>query len=263
MQGCGVKTYTQSILCVDDDSATLRVRRLLLEAAGYTVLTADSGAKALELLAQGVNANLVLLDYLMPGMNGDELAEKLREAYPDLPLVVISAVGQLPTRMLRAVNSRLQKGQDPEVLLSTVSTVLGQAEDQPRNEQLPPRKTVLCVEDEQLELQLRKMLLESAGFSVLQAKCASTAMEVFRSQPVDAVVMDYWLSGTNGTTVAEEMKRLRPRTPIVMLSGFCSLPGEGAVVDAWLRKADIEPEDLVNEVRRLIDLRAYTQQTPE
>jgi len=65
--------------------------------------------------------------------------------------------------------------------------------------------------------------------------------------------MDYWLSGTNGTAVAEEMKALRPRVPIVMLSGFPSLPGEGAIVDAWLRKAEAEPEDILNEVKRLMD----------
>jgi hypothetical protein len=45
-----------------------------------------------------------------------------------------------------------------------------------------------------------------------------------------------------------------------MLSGFSSLPGEGAVVDAWLRKAAIEPEELVHEVKRLIGLRAEAQQ---
>ena len=85
-------------------------------------------------------------------------------------------------------------------------------------------------------------------------------MDIFRDHQIDAVVMDYWLSDRNGTAVAEEMKRLRPRIPIVMLSGFSSLPGEGAVVDAWLRKAAIEPEDLVNEVKRLIGLRAEVQQ---
>jgi hypothetical protein len=69
--------------------------------------------------------------------------------------------------------------------------------------------------------------------------------------------MDYWLSGTggNGTAVAEQMKRDRPRTPIVMLSGFGALPGEGAIVDLWLGKGHIQPQDLVAEVRRLIEIR--------
>jgi len=70
------------------------------------------------------------------------------------------------------------------------------------------------------------------------------------------VVMDYWLSGKSGTAVADEMKRFRPRIPIVMLSGSPALPGENMVVDAWLRKGSVNPDDIVNEVNRLISLRA-------
>jgi DNA-binding NtrC family response regulator len=112
------------------------------------------------------------------------------------------------------------------------------------------------VEDEKAQLKMRKMLLESAGFHVLEAQSARSAMEAFRSSHVDAVVMDYWLSGQNGTALAEEMKMMRPRIPIVMLSGFASLPGEEAIVDSWLRKAEVEPEDLIHELTRLIALRA-------
>jgi DNA-binding NtrC family response regulator len=86
-------------------------------------------------------------------------------------------------------------------------------------------------------------------------------MEIFRSNHIDAVVMDYWLSVENGTAIAEQMKALRPRTPVVMLSGFSSLPGEGAVVDAWLRKAEIQPEDLIREVTRLVRLRKDARRT--
>jgi hypothetical protein len=44
-----------------------------------------------------------------------------------------------------------------------------------------------------------------------------------------------------------------------MLSGFTSLPGEEAIVDSWMRKAEVEPEDLLNEIRRLIELRSSSQ----
>jgi CheY-like chemotaxis protein len=250
------------ILCVDDDLPTLKLRKLLFESAGYLVLTASSGLKALEMLAEGTVADAVVLDYLMPGMNGDELAANMRPRYPNLPLIVVSAVDPLPAHLLKVVSGHVQKGQEPEVLLSAVSELLAKSGDEGDDEPSAAEQTVLCVEDEHLQLQLRKMLLESAGFNVLQARSASAAMEIFQSQHVDAVVMDYWLSGgKNGTAVAEEMKRISPNTPIIMLSGFSSLPGEGAVVDAWLRKAAVEPEDLINEVKRLIGLRTANQPT--
>lgn len=67
------------------------------------------------------------------------------------------------------------------------------------------------------------------------------------------MVLDYWMSGMNGTEIATEMMRLRPTIPIIMLSGFPSLPGEGVgAVDAWLQKAGVEPEALIEKVSELI-----------
>jgi CheY-like chemotaxis protein len=261
-----MESANKRVLCVDDDAATLTLRRVVLEGSGYCVLTADSGEKALSILAEGTPVDAVLIDYWMPGMKGDELAEKLRKAYPHLRIIAVSAEEDPPPSLLKSVHGHLLKGPDPAILLSTVASVLAQVEDQPGNFPSPSSetgqpRTVLCVEDEQLQLQLRKVLLESAGFQVLLARSADAAMEAFRLQHVDAVVMDYWLSGKNGTAVAEEMKKIRPKIPIVMLSGFSSLPGEGVVVDAWLRKGDVEPEQVVSEVRRLIGLRNEAKQT--
>jgi CheY-like chemotaxis protein len=56
------------VLCVDDDTSILKLREVVLNAAGYSVLTAGSGAEALGLLAEGTDVDLVLLDYLMPGI---------------------------------------------------------------------------------------------------------------------------------------------------------------------------------------------------
>jgi CheY-like chemotaxis protein len=251
-------TLAKSILCIDDDSAILRLHKRLLEDAGYSVLTAASGAEALSMLAQGLQAEVAVLDYLMPGMDGEELAVELRMRYPKLRLVAVSA-NQLPPAMLDAVDNHIQKGRQPEQIVSVVSKVLDECGES--REQKRSSGTVLCVEDEELQLQLRQALLESAGFQVFGARTAKAAMEIFQSNHIDAVVMDYWLSVENGTAVAEQMKQLRPRTPILMLSGFSSLPGEGAVVDAWLRKGLIEPEDLVREIKRVINLRNDPRRT--
>lgn len=246
-------TPTQGgLLCVDDDPDILKLRRMVLESAGYVVITAASGDEALQVLEGGQPVALVLLDYLMPGMRGDELAIKLRRQNPRLPIIAVSAVGQLPDSLLRNVNAHVQKGRGPEVLLATVSMILGQRDQDQRDVPLQP--IVLCVEDEELQLKFRKMLFESCGYSVLDAQSADRAIEIFQSQHVDLVLMDYSLSGKNGLQVAAEMKRLRPNVPIIMLSGFATLPDTGEDVDLWLHKMDIEPEDLVNQANRLIRL---------
>jgi CheY-like chemotaxis protein len=118
--------------------------------------------------------------------------------------------------------------------------------------QSPTRMTVLCVEDEDQQLKLRKLLFESEGFNVLTAQTGRQALELFQANAVDAVVLDYWMAGMNGVAVAIELKRLRPTIPIVVLSGWTSLPGETiGLVDAWFQKAQIQPAELVSAVSRL------------
>jgi CheY-like chemotaxis protein len=202
---------------------------------------------------------LALLDYLMPGMKGDELAQRMRQQCPSLPLIAVSAVGQLPEALSLAVDAQFQKGEDPELLLEAISNLISRNLGEEAGDSQP---TILCVDDEELQLDLRKRLFEAAGYKVFEARSAQDAMEIFRSRCVDAVVMDYWLCGNNGTSIAEEMKGVRPQTPIVMLSGFTSLPGESTMVDLWLRKGDVEPEDLISEVGRLVELRNPRRPSP-
>jgi CheY-like chemotaxis protein len=119
--------------------------------------------------------------------------------------------------------------------------------------ELPTRMTVLCVEDEESQLKLRRVLFESAGFVVLGARTGAEALELFRANEVDVVVLDYWMAGMNGLAVATELKRLRPATPILVLSGWASLPGETiGLVDAWFQKAHVQPEELLVETTRLV-----------
>ena len=239
------------LLCVDDDPETLRVRTLLLETAGHKVTATTRSKVALHFVENGRQFDLVLLDYLMPEMDGEELAQKLHERNPDLRLVAVSAVGKLPPSFTRHTQAQIQKGEDPELFLAKIAAVLTD-----RIETGTPRtKTILCVDDEEAQLKARQAILEDAGFHVLTARSARAAMDLFSADAIDAVILDYWLSGRNGSELAEEMKRLRPRTPVIMLSSFTALPGENILVDAWLRKGDIEPDQLVAEVQRLIELR--------
>ncbi|MGA7299076.1 MAG: response regulator [Candidatus Sulfotelmatobacter sp.] len=248
-----------TILCIDDDSETLALRRHFLQSSGYSVVTASSGLAGLQALSQGQGIDLVLLDYMMPGMDGDEVAQKLKRQNPQLPVVVVSAVAQLPEGLLTVIDGYVQKGQDPDVLLGTVLKILTSRgkEGAPMESSNLGRKTVLCAEDDEEQLTSRKMVFESAGFDVLLARSGAEALQLFQTHAVDAVVLDYWMPRMKGLSVAREMKQLRPNIPILVLSGFSSLPDETiGVVDTWLQKRDVEPGELLAEVNRLIEKNA-------
>src|SRR5258708_39087617 len=88
-------------------------------------------------------------------------------------------------------------------------------------ESVPKRKSsVLCIDDEPPNLKVRKLLLESAGYFVLTASGGKEGMEIFRSNLVDAVVVDYSMSGMDGGIVAAQVKKIKPRIPVIMLSAY-------------------------------------------
>lgn len=113
---------------------------------------------------------------------------------------------------------------------------------------------ILCVDDEEAALLTRKLLLESAGYRVLEARSGPEGIEVFQSEKVDLVILDYWMSGMKGTTVAAELKRMNSSIPIVMLSGVSDLPGEGSGwVDQWFVKGTHRAEHLLESIGTLLE----------
>ena len=97
--------------------------------------------------------------------------------------------------------------------------------------------TILCIDDEPAAIESRKLLLESQGHHVIDAATGEQGVRVFRTQKIDVVVVDYWMSGMNGLDVAREIKRINSATPVIMLSGWTELPGEGVgLADRWILK---------------------------
>lgn len=79
------------ILVVDDAETTRQTISRMLEAGGFAVETASSGAEALECLARAKGSiDLVLSDVTMPGMTGIDLAYEIRDRYPAVPIAIVS-----------------------------------------------------------------------------------------------------------------------------------------------------------------------------
>jgi CheY-like chemotaxis protein len=111
------------VLCVDDELIGLKVRKILLERAGYRVLTAPDGSAGLELFAKEP-IDCVVLDYSMPGMNGGEVAAKMRQTKPHIPILLLSAYIGLPSEVLSMVDLCMTKGEGPPVLLNKLGSLL-------------------------------------------------------------------------------------------------------------------------------------------
>ncbi|HUY82676.1 MAG TPA: response regulator [Acidobacteriaceae bacterium] len=115
-----------------------------------------------------------------------------------------------------------------------------------------PKALILCIDDEALGLQIRKAVLERAGYRVLTAMDGPTGLGLFAHETVDAVVLDYAMPTMSGADVAIEMRRMRKSVPILLLSAYVNLPQEVAgVVDLTILKGD-GPEVLLARVREML-----------
>ena len=100
-------------------------------------------------------------------------------------------------------------------------------------------RLVLCVDDELIGLQVRKILLERAGYRVLTALDGPLGLEVFEKEPVDVVILDYSMPGMHGGEVATRMRQLKPEVPILLLSAYVGLPAEvTSLVDLYMTKGE-------------------------
>jgi CheY-like chemotaxis protein len=116
-------TQRPVILCVDDQWNGLEGRRMLFEERGYKVLVATSGDEGLQLFASQPT-DLVLLDYYLPGMNGDVIAERMKASHPDIPIAMLSVDEELSGRALESVDAFVSKGESPASVLEIVEHLL-------------------------------------------------------------------------------------------------------------------------------------------
>ncbi len=235
--------HGRRILVVDDTSTNRLVARVHLSRLGAQVVEADSGAEALAILDEsqrmGKPIDLVIVDYHMPGMNGLELAEAIRQrpAYATLPLVMhasdirgasaqckqeldIKAYAYKPvsrTRLLESLSIALNQPSPPLPPAANVP-----AEPAPNSSALPPLR-ILLVEDLEDNRDVVALFLKNTPYRIESAENGQIAVEKFKSGNYDLVFMDIQMPVMDGraATMAirqwEHDQHRRP-TPILALT---------------------------------------------
>ncbi len=118
----------------------------------------------------------------------------------------------------------------------------------------PKRPHILCVDDAEVALQVRKLLFQHAGYEVTTSLSGEDALTIFRSQPIDIVIADHFLSDKTGTEIAREMKELNPAVPILIVSAASEKPAGLEFVDGFLAKGD-SPQVLLETIAVLLKSR--------
>lgn len=123
------ETTAPLVLVVEDENSTAILTSLILKDAGYKSERAHHGKEALEKLRAGCTPDLILLDYMMPGMNGMEVLSELEqhEQWKQIPVIMLTALSNPPDVIQALEHGAAEyctKPVDVDDLLSTVERVL-------------------------------------------------------------------------------------------------------------------------------------------
>ncbi|HWG43864.1 MAG TPA: response regulator [Gemmataceae bacterium] len=203
----------KTILVIEDDIATREALALFLGQEGCQVLCAVDGRQALHLLRHGPRPDLILLDLMLPGMDGWQFRrQQQRDPYlASIPVVVVSAAGDLKgqARALGAV-SLMSKPVELDHLLAEV-----------RRFATLERPGVLVVEDES---QVRAMLgvaLHQHGFTTWLASNGREAVERYQQhhEQIGVVLLDVQMPGLDGPWTLVALHRINPQVRCCFMSG--------------------------------------------
>jgi CheY-like chemotaxis protein len=116
-----------------------------------------------------------------------------------------------------------------------------------------PKKTILCVDDNDQALAVRKFLLETrGGYRVVSACNGKDAMERFRAGGIDLVLSDLVMPHMDGNEMVRRMKEIAPEVPMILISGSVKAFDHGNRADAFLPKGTSTPSEMLERIRIMI-----------
>jgi CheY-like chemotaxis protein len=114
------------------------------------------------------------------------------------------------------------------------------------------KKTILCVDDNEQSLSIRKVMLETRGYRVVACNNGHDALEAFRRGGIDLVLSDLIMPGLDGTELIERIKSEAPCLPAILFSGKIKVYEKDTRADVFLPKGMYAPAELLERIRLLL-----------
>jgi two-component system, OmpR family, response regulator CpxR len=117
---------------------------------------------------------------------------------------------------------------------------------------MKPKRTILCVDDNEQYLSIRKVMLETRGYRVIACTTGEEALKRFKEGGVDLLLTDLIMPGLDGAKLVETVKKLSPQTPAILLSGRIRICDRETQADVFLPKGMHAPAELLERIRVLL-----------
>ncbi len=251
------------VLFVDDEPALAKLYQEMLARIGYRVVVCTGSLEALEAFRAAPDRfDLVVTNLNMPNMTGVDLAGRLLEIRPDVPIILCTGFSETvdseKTRRL-GIREILMK----PILASDLAQAIRRVLDPSNRNEKEVGKRILIMDDDR---QIRKMVrevIEMEGYTALEASDGRQGIRLCRREPVDLVITDIFMPETDGLQVIREIRQDLPGTKIIAISG-----GGQTVAGDFLRHAKLfgadrafsKPLSLSELARAVRELLEDTQQ---
>lgn len=111
---------------------------------------------------------------------------------------------------------------------------------------------LLCVDDDKVALSGWCLYLQGRGYKVMSASDGEDGLQIFATQPVAAVILDYAMPEVDGSSVAAIMKRMKPEVPILLFSGVSEVPPELREHIAAHMEKGCPPKELLQRIDEIL-----------
>jgi two-component system, OmpR family, response regulator CpxR len=117
---------------------------------------------------------------------------------------------------------------------------------------MKPKRTILCVDDDERSLSIRKVVLETRGYRVLTCCDPDLAIEIMGRGGIDLVLAELMMPKISGARLIDQLKAISPQTPALLFSGSVNCCAEDHLADGWLPKGQFAPIELLERIRLLL-----------
>jgi CheY-like chemotaxis protein len=117
---------------------------------------------------------------------------------------------------------------------------------------MKPKRTILCVDDNEQSLSSRKIMLETRGYRVASYSRGEDALERFRQGGIDLVVSDMGMPGMDGPKLIAAIKTISPYVPAILISSKARVYDHDSQADVFLARGMYAPADLLERIRLLL-----------
>jgi len=114
------------------------------------------------------------------------------------------------------------------------------------------KKTILCVDDNEQNLSIRKVMLETRGYRVVACNNGQDALAAFHQGGIDLVLSDLIMPGLDGTDLIDRIKNEAPCLPAILFSGKIKVYEKDTRADVFLPKGMYAPAELLERIRLLL-----------